>query len=236
MKNLVLSAMVAAMASQAAACIIVDDDDEPSGNRIAVTWNYKVNGATQGGCPAGAVGVDLLIQPTGASVPTVYEYNCSDKTMIEYVGDGQYQIWVELVTSSGATYAQSLSVIDNVVATDKDITVDIHEDRGFFFTAWALEGRTSRAPLTCSQVPTLQSISLLATPVGSGGMIDTFLECSLGAGASKALAVGEYSVKVDAVNSANASLGGLPVLLRQPIGDRNQVTNLGSMVIPIDGQ
>lgn len=233
MKNLVLSAMVAAMATQAAACIIVDDDDEPSGNRIAVTWNYKVNGATQNGCPAGAVGVDLLIQPTGASAPTVYEYNCSDKTMIEYVGDGQYQIWVELVTSSGATYAQSLSVIDNVVATDKDITVDIHEDRGFFFATWALEGRNSRTALTCSQVPDLRSVSILATPVGTGDMIDTFLDCAPGAGASKALPVGEYTAKVDAINSANASLGASPLFLRQPIGDRNQVTNLGTFVAPI---
>lgn len=236
MKNLVLSAMVAAMATQAAACIIVDDDDEPTDNRIAVTWNYKVNGVTRAGCPAGAVGVDLLIQPTGASVPTVYEYNCSDSTMIEYVPDGQYQIWVELVNSAGGTYAQSLSVIDDVVGEDKDITVDIHEDRGFFFVQWSLKGGTTQAPLTCSQVADLQSISLLATPVGTGARVDTFMDCPLGAGASKALPVGEYTLSLDAVDSTNRALGTAGIALRQPINDRNQVTNLGSVVIPIDAR
>jgi hypothetical protein len=228
--------MVAVVASQAAGCIIVDDDDEPSGNRIAVTWNYKVNGATRAGCPVGAVGVDLLIQPVGAAAPTVYEYDCSDKTMIEYVGDGQYQIWVELVDSAGGTYAQSLSVIDNIIATDKDITVDIHEDRGFFFAQWSLKGAATQAPLTCAQVPGLQSISMLATLVGTGTGIDSFSDCTLGAGASVALPVGEYTVQVDAVGPGNQTLGSAPPLLRRPIDDRNQVTNLGSIVIPIDRQ
>lgn len=235
MKNLVLSAMVAAMASQAAACIIVDDDDQGGANRIAVTWNYKVNGATQVGCPVGADGVDLLIQRVGSSSPTVYEYNCSDKTMIEYVDDGDYQIWVELV-ANGGTYAQSLSVIDTVVGVDKDITVDIHEDRGFFFVQWSLEGGTSRAPLSCAQVPDLQSISLLATPVGAGARIDSFMDCAPGVGASKALPVGQYTLSLDAINSSNRALGTAGIALRQPINDRNEVTNLGSVVIPIDGK
>jgi hypothetical protein len=228
--------MVAVMASQAAACIIVDDDGEPSGNRVAVTWNYKVNGVTQPGCPAGAVGVDLLIQPTGASAPTVFEYNCSDKTMIEYVDDGQYQIWVELVTPAGGTYAQSLSLIDTFSAEDKDITVDIHEDRGFFFAQWSLKGATSQQPLTCSQVAGLQSISLLATPVGTAGRIDTFMDCAPGVGASKALVAGQYTLSLDAVDSANRALGTAGIATNQTIRDRNQVTNLGSVVIPIDGK
>jgi hypothetical protein len=232
MKNLVLSALVAAMATQAA-CIIESDDT--GANRIAVTWNYKVNGVTRAGCPAGANGVDLLIKNQTTLREDVYQYNCSDPVLIEYVDDGTYQIWVELM-SGGQTYAQSLSLIDDVFGVDKDITVDIHEDRGFFFTQWSLKGRTTQAPLTCNQVPDLQFISLLATPVGTAQRIDSQSQCSLGASPSLALAAGLYTLSLDAVNSRNQALGTAGIATNQAIQNRNQVTNLGTVVIPIDGQ
>ena len=234
MKNLVLSAMVAAMATQAA-CIIESDDDNEGANRIAVTWNYKINGVTQPGCPAGANGVDLLIKNQVTGREDVYQYNCSDAVLIEYVDDGTYQIWVELM-SGNQTYAQSLSLIDDVIGVDKDITVDIHEDKGFFFTQWSLKGATTQATLACNQVPDLQFVSLLATPVGTAQRIDSKMQCSLGASPSLALSAGLYTLSLDAVNSRNQALGTAGIATNQAIQNRNQVTNLGTVVIPIDGQ
>jgi hypothetical protein len=221
------------MATQAACIIESDNDDDVGANRIAVTWNYKINGVTQPGCPAGANGVDLLIKNQGTGREDIYQYNCSDPVLIEYVNDGTYQIWVELMNGS-TTYAQSLSLIDDVIGVDKDITVDIHEDRGFFFTQWSLKGEVTNAPLTCSQVPGLAFISLLATPVGTANLIDSKMDCGPGSGPSKALATGLYTLSLDAVNPANQALGTAGIATNQPIANRNQVTSLGTVVIPID--
>lgn len=226
MKNLVLSTLVAAMAIQAGC--VADDD-----NRVAVTWNYKINGVTQPGCPAGANGVDLLIKNVDTGREDVYQYSCNSPVLIEYVPDGTYQIWVELM-SGGTTYAQSLSLVDDFFGEDKDITVDIHEDKGFFFTQWSLKGDLTNAPLACNQVPGLSFISLLATKVGTAQRVDSMMDCGPGSGPSKALDVGLYTLSLDAVNSANQALGTAGIATNQPIADRNQVTNLGTVVIPID--
>lgn len=235
MKNLVLSAFVGAMAIQAAGCIIESDDGDPplDGNRIAVTWNYKVGGVTQAGCPAGANGVDLLIKNQDTGREDVYEYRCSDPVLIEYVPDGTYQIWVELM-NGGTTYAQSVSLIDTLVGVDKDITVDIHEDKGFFFTRWTLKNEAQTQTLACNQVPDLFKISLLATKVGTAQRTDSLMDCGTGFGFSVAMDASLYTLSLDAINAQNQALGTAGIATNQPIQDRNQITDLGTVVIPID--
>lgn len=235
MKNLVLSAFVGAMAFQSVGCIIESDDDDPplDGNRIAVTWNYKINGVTQPGCPAGANGVDLLIKNQDTGRKDVYEYRCSDPVLIEYVPDGTYQIWVELM-SGRTTYAQSVSLIDTLVGVDKDITVDIHEDKGFFFTRWTLKNEAQTQTLACNQVPNLFKISLLATKVGTSQRTDSLMDCGPGFGFSVAMNTGLYTLSLDAINAQNQALGTAGIATNKPIQDRNQITDLGTVVIPID--
>lgn len=62
------------------------------------------------------------------------------------------------------------------------------------------------------------------------------MDCAPGVGASKALVAGQYTLSLDAVDSANRALGTAGIATNQTIRDRNQVTNLGSVVIPIDGK
>jgi hypothetical protein len=236
MKNLVLSALVAAMASQTAACIITSDSDpEETGNRLAVTWNYKVNDVSQPGCPQGANTVLLNIKSESASTPQTFMFSCAERTLIAYVPDDRYQIWVEL-ENNGNLYAQSQSLIDDVFGVDKNITFDIHEDRGYFFTQWSLKGASSNALLGCNQVANLDKISLLTTKTGTSMGTDSRFDCNPGVGTSLPLAVGLYTVALDAVNSANQTLGGIDVATNQQINARNQATNLGTQVIPITGQ
>ncbi len=229
MKNLILSTLVAAVSLQTTACVSEDS------NRIAVTWNYKINNAIQPACPVGVSNVNLKIKSLDGGLDQLFVYGCDQPTMIEYVDDGDYQIWVEFQNSNGSVYAQSLSVVHLLVGEDLDITADIHEDKGYFFYQWSLKGNNSQAPLTCAQVPALDSIGLLATKVGTAQGTDTTSECNLGAAASLALDTALYTVVIDAVDSSNRSLGSTGPATNQPIDDRNQVTDLGTVVIPITG-
>ncbi|MEZ4361652.1 MAG: hypothetical protein R3B48_15805 [Kofleriaceae bacterium] len=233
MKNLVLSTIAVALASQAAACIIVDDS-EPTGNRLAVTWNYKINEVTQPGCPAGVSDVYLMIQGSQATTADAFRFSCAERTLIAYVADDTYQVWVEL-GSPTSVYAQSQSLVDDVFGVDKNITFDIHEDRGYFFAQWSLKGAVSNTLLGCTQVSGLNKISLLATKTGTNIGVDTQLDCGPGLGTSLPLLVGFHTVALDAVNSANQTLGGIEIATNQEVKDRNQSTNLGSQVLPIDG-
>jgi hypothetical protein len=233
MKNLILGTVVAAMAMQSTACIIDGGSDDD--NRIAVVWNYKVNEITRSGCPAGAAGVDLVIKSVNSGITNTFEYPCSEPVLEEYVPDDDYQIWVELVTPAGQLYAKSLSLVDAVYGVDKDITFDIHEDRGFFYVQWGFRGEVSNANLTCSSVAGLDAVSILATPVGTGAMVESDMDCAPGEGVSRALPPSLYTVDLDAINkNSGASFGSAEVLTNQPIDDRNQVTDLNTIIIPID--
>jgi hypothetical protein len=235
MKNLVLSAFVAVLASQAAGCIIVDDNNTPTGNRIAATWNYKINGVAQPGCPAAANGVRLMVKSQTTAQEFTTNFTCAERILIDYFPDDTYQIWVEL-TSGGQPYARSLSVIENVTGVGKDITFDLHEDRGFFFLQWSLKGATSNTLLGCAQVPGLSYVGLLTTKVGTTTRVNSKFDCGPGVGVSQALEKGGHTVKIDAAAANDGTLGGLAALNNQQILDRNQVTDLGTVVIPIDGR
>lgn len=231
MKNLVLSALVAGIALQAAACTVNDD------NRIAVTWNYKINEQISNTCPSGVTTVNLVISSLTGGGTNVYAYTCQDIVLEEYVPDDDYQIWVELVTGNGQVYAKSLSLVDSVFGVDKDITFDIHEDRGFFYVQWDLRGEITNAPLLCSDIPGLDTVSILATPVGTGAMVESDMVCAPGEGASRALPPVGYTVDIDAINkNTGDSFGSIDVLTNRVINPRNSVTDLGIVLIPIDGE
>lgn len=237
MKNLVLSALVAAVTSQAAGCIIIDDNDEPPppvGNRIAATWNYKVGGVTQQGCPIGANGVRLIVQSLTTQVKDAVVFTCADKILIDYFPDDNYRIWVEL-TSNNQPYAQSLAVEMSVVGQSPDLTFDIHEDRGYFFASWSLRGQTSQSTLSCTQVPNLNKIALDATKQGTTGLEQSFMDCGPSSGFSKALEAARHTVVVTAVNTAGQALSTPVTVTNQDILDRNRITTMGSVILPVPG-
>ncbi len=235
MKNLVLSALVAAVTSQAAGCIIIaDDNDEPTGNRIAATWNYKIAGATQAGCPAGADGVRLMVQSLSTQAIDAVVFRCSEPILIDYFPDDNYRIWVELTLGS-QPYAQSLAVESSVVAQDIDLTFDIHEDRGYFLSTWSLRGKNTNASLTCAQIANLTGIALDTTQVGSAAFTSTVMDCGPLSGFSKAIPAAQHTVSISAVDNSGR-ISDAVNLNNQTIQDRNRVTTLGSVVLPIIGR
>lgn len=233
MKNLVLSALVAAAVSQAAGCIIIADD-EPLDNKISAIWNYKRVGVTQPSCPAGADGVRLMVQSLPSQAEYVSQFGCNQPVLTDYFPNGRYRIWTELTLGNQA-YAQSLAVEMDIFDEDVDLTFDIHEDRGYLLSSWTLAGATSGNALSCAQVPALANIALDATRQGTTLLTSSLMACPPGSGFSVAMDAATYTGAYSAVNGAQARISNTVERTNLQVRDRNQVTTAGSVIIPITG-
>lgn len=236
MNKYLLGSLLVATVSQAAGCIITDGTE---GNRtIGASWSIKANNQ-QVTCPPGFNTARVIAHPhqllaTDTSGDKIDLFNCESRSGITApLPSDEYDVWVEIVDQTGAAvYAQSVPVYVDLRNTDKDVSFDIHTDKGYFFMNWALSGQRSGAPLACSQVPTLASISLDTTPAAAA----TLFNCEQQAGYSQAYAAGVYQVAASALNSAQESLGESSTFANKRIQAPNQITNLGTAMILITGQ
>lgn len=236
MKNLVLSALVAAVASQAAGCIIIADDNEPDptfDNQISATWNYKRVGVTQQGCP-GANGVRLMVKSETTGVTDAVVFNCSQKILVDYFPNDRYSIWVE-ITANNQPYAKSVAVQTDIFDKDVSLTFDIHEDKGYFQASWSLTRKSNGALLTCAQVPGLSKMTLDTVRQGTTIPVNSPMDCEPGNGFTQALETGFHTGTYYALNAQGQALNAPVNRPSLEILPRNQVTVLGSVVIPIDG-
>ncbi len=237
MNKYLLGSLLVATVSQAAGCIIVDGNEE--GNRtIGAAWSIKSNNQ-QVACPLGFNTARVIAHPhqrlaTDTSGDKIDLFNCDARSGITApLPADEYDVWVEIVDQTGAAlFAQSVPVYVDLRSVDKDVTFDIHTDKGYFAMNWALSGQSSGAPLACAQVPTLASISLDTTPATAA----TLFACEQQSGFSQAYPVGVYQVAASALNSAQESLGESSTFANKQIQAPNQITNLGTAMILITGQ
>jgi hypothetical protein len=227
--------LFAAIASQG--CIIHGDSYEEA--TLGATWSFKSladNRITA--CPAGFGTVALHSQPvTLDGLPigqaTIDLFDCADSAVAVPLEPDIYQVWVQVTTDSGGQqYAESLSAIVDLIDTDKTFNATILHDGGYFMFDWALRGRDTNRSLTCAEADP-DSIEIISTLSGTTqGIVDKF-NCGDGGGVTGGLLAGGYAISIDA-ERAGAAIGVAPAM-NKTIRDRNQVTNLGAVTIPIDG-
>lgn len=239
MKNLVLSTLFVAVASQAAGCIFVSDDDPNPGDLgdISVSWSLKsTNAAVPGNpdvaaaCPAGATSAILFALPVGAAPSTAFQdgYDCVDNSGV--IGDlepGTYDVWVQLTdTNVAVKFAESFSQRVTVNGGSvTPVTTDIYVDRGFFLVGWNLTGRAA----SCSGIAN-GGVSILATDGGGAALgFDTLVDCVEGEGRATisqplpvrpavANTTARYTIAVSLLNQATPA---------QSIGDAAVQANRG---------
>ena len=102
---------------------------------------------------------------------------------------------------------------------------------------WDLVGAETNSRLQCSQVNDLASVDLISTSVASAdaGITDKFT-CADHFGVTGGLVQGTYTLSISATNADDRSLGSAPALVEKTIRDRNAITDLGHILIPIDGK
>lgn len=253
MYKLTLLTMMTAVLSQAAGCIIHDDRDPGGGGggggggvevaTISARWSLRnmLDGATTA-CPAGFDTVQLIALPiddSGNAVaePSVDLFDCTSRTGISTdLAPDVYQVWLEVRSYDlTALYAQSLSQVLDVREVDRSFSADILNDGGYFQLSWDLVGKATNRPIDCAQVAGINSLKMISTSVADARRAyDDLLACEDHTAVTGGLLQGSYTVTIDAM-AGDRSLGKAPTLTNKVIARQNRVTDLGTIIIPIDG-
>ncbi|HLL22396.1 MAG TPA: hypothetical protein VK427_09710 [Kofleriaceae bacterium] len=234
-------ALLALVASQAAGCVVYDDEyayEEDA--RITGAWSFhNIATNTETGCPTGFGTVRMISQPvdsrlTAIGQPFIDLFDCIDKRHTSAaLPPDIYQVWLEVVSNSGNTlYAQSTSKIVDVVERDAQFSAHILNDGGYFLVDWQLRGKQSNQPVSCTGVDSVEIISTLAS--STQALTDKF-ECADGSGLTAGLLSGSYTISLAALDTSDRALGTAPAQTSKAIRDRNQITDLGLITIPIEG-
>jgi hypothetical protein len=244
--NKLALATVILLVSQAAGCVVHTDDRDRGHSvdvaTISADWSLRnmVDGAiTQ--CPVGFDTAQLIIlpvdsngNPTGAQAEDLFRCVDGRGTATDLVPD-IYQVWIEIRTNDlRSLYAQSLSQILDLRVNDQKFSTELLNDGGYFQLGWDLIGKTSNRPVNCSQVAGLQTLKSVSTNMASSTFTydDSFV-CDDGAAVSGGLLQGDYTITIDAV-AGDKSVGKAPTLTGK-IDGQNQVTDLGTIAIPVEG-
>jgi hypothetical protein len=244
MKNLVVLATL--IAASATGCIISSDNSSNDAH-VGATWAIKsVVSNSELGCPSGYDTAALYNQPVdtaGNAVgsPIIDLFDCvADSGRSAPLPPTMYETWIEITThnNTGAPYAKSVPAFIDITDADMTYHADIYDDGGYFAFAWNLVGANSQAPLSCAAAGVTGSssgVEINATLAGSTAATNDQFTCDDGQGITAGIPMGTYTVSVDAFTSAGA-VGTAPTLTNKVINPQNEITNLGTITIPITGQ
>jgi hypothetical protein len=193
MKKLALTAVLAAVVSQAAGCIITSSDDTNNVDPV-ITANISLSNAGPNPLvcvndrqdPRGQDGLRINARLQGSQGAGVSDiYNCtvtSVQTRPLPTGPGVYDVWVDYFTDRGFPDDPSQWVVVDatdpvpVDATNSDIAIDadLAIGYGFFNPIWTLP-----AGVTQQQCDT-GSVDIVSTITGTSTAFDDVFDCTAG--------------------------------------------------------
>lgn len=233
MRKVVLAALLAYAAT---GCVV-----EETG-LIQSNWSFKelATGDILG-CPAGfdttavhVIPVDAVGNRIGQGVIDLFPCNALSGTA-DHPPD-RYEVFMEITTANNsALYADTPSVIVDIVARDATVTQTIIDDGGFMYADWALRGETTGTQLTCADA-LAGKVDILVTLNGTSQGTSTELPCTDGGGYTAGLIAGTYSVSIAALDSSGRSIGTVPTITNKTVSAPNKTTDLGLIMIPITGE
>lgn len=240
MKNLIVGSLIALAASQAAGCIITSGDDSEDAF-ISANWSvHSLASDSNIPCPPTYDTAALYNQPinsNGSPVgsPTIDLFDCAAQSGVSAALEpGLYLSWIEIANHDNTSvYAKSLSTEVDVIDSDKTFTAQILEDGGYFKLQWNLVGAQSNNDVPCSEAP--GGVDVTATVSNSNESLSDVFDCEDHYGVTAGYPAASYTVSVSALDNADLAVGIAPDFVNKVIGERNQVTDLGTVDIPIDG-
>lgn len=231
MKKLVLSSLMTVLVSQAAGCIITSSSEDAV---ITAQWSLKSQASNQiipypPNITTAAVysqELDTAYRPIGQPIIDLFDVENNRGTTAP-LPPSVYQVWVELTSEGGSqVHARSLSTIVDVIDTDKTFTTTILEDGGYFQLAWNI------ANGTCAGAAGVGAVSTSAS--NNQVFFDDKFNCEDGAGVTGGLLAGTWHVAVDVLGPDDGAISETVLLENRVIGNRNQVTDLGTVSLTLD--
>jgi hypothetical protein len=244
MKKLALGSLtLAALVSQTTGCIITTDDDDFA--TITADWSFHtVNAAgalsPENNCPAGFPTVALHSQeidgndrPIGIAVIDLFD--CIDgRNFSDELHPGVYETFIRVTSDSGLNlYAESLPEIVDIRVNDVKIEPRIIDNGGYFAVAWDLRKEGTNAPLDCRDVAGIDGIEIASTLSGTTQAVTDIFDCEVGSSFSEPVMEGNYVISMAALNTAGQALGQPVTLNNKVMRNRNQVTDLGVVMLPV---
>lgn len=230
-------------------CSATCQSETPAGDaKITSSWSFRNavgdNPAAdqETACPNGYGTIAQYSQEldatTGAPVgqPIVDLYDCVDgANFTDGLVPGVYQTWLESTNDNNtAVYAQSLSAIVDITVQDATFDVAIFNNAGYFLFGWTLQAASNGQPVTCAQA-NADGVEIISTVAGGSAATTDQFNCEDGSAITPRMVAGAYNISIDAFRDGAGSLGEPVNRANQVIGDRNQVTDLGTVTLPIDG-
>jgi hypothetical protein len=244
MKKLVLFSLIVALVSQVTGCIISsgDDtgDDDGGGGAITAHWDIKNVAKQSQDCPAGYDTAALYSQQIDVNygnigAPIVDLFDCTAFTAVsDPLPATTFYSWIQIESHDGSmVYASTVYAYIDLTTTDKVFSADIYTDGGYFQMAWQLT--VGGVPSSCAANADITGVEAISTEVGNpNNAVSDIFKCGDHNGVTDVLPTGTYTISVDAFNSAMAAVGTAPTITGKSIGDQNQVTDLGTVTIPLD--
>ena len=237
MKHFALACMIAGAAT---GCVIHEDDGYYYEEDALITgeWSFhNIATDTTTGCPTGFGTVRMISQPVDSGFEAIGEpyidlFDCLDgRHTSAALPPDIYQVWLEVVTDdSQKLYAQSTAKLVDVIERDAVFSAQILNDGGYFLLDWQLRGEESNELVSCAGV---DSVEIASTIAGSTEAVADKFDCTDGSGLTAGLLNGTYTISVAALTRDDRSLGTAPAQTNKPILNRNRVTDLGLITIPI---
>ncbi len=231
MKNFVYPALALGGLSFAASCVIVTDRPE-----IDVLWNVSGSSsdpAIADGCETlGASGVEVVTRRQSTGAIEIDVFDCSVGNVVIERRTGDYDLWVNAIDGEDRLMGGS---IEEPVYLDTSSTYFEVPELGFqngeFVAGWELYDDNDGQPRSCSEVG-VGGLSILTTLAGDGGTaFDDIFDCpsnaTYGDVYTDPLALGDYSVDVTVLDSADDSALGEPEIKQGTLSSHRQREDLG---------
>jgi hypothetical protein len=224
---------------------VVDDasDDVSDGEFVLdVNWQWLEVAAagttTAATCPPNTdisvhtQQVDASGNPVGQEIIDIY--NCEDGGGILPPVPAS-TVSVYLSGEGGAGDFTSFTQFVDLTTMDQVVDFDLIANGGYIQFAWELVGGTSNTPLSCEQVTDLTGIGAIVTVADTPSeAFDFQYTCQDGFGTTDALAAEDYVISIDAF-SDEGSISEQPFVQNVTVGAPNDIVEIGTVEIPIEG-
>ena len=207
MKQLVMGAVFLGSLNLATGCIFTGgggDTEVGDGGDVSSTAKFGIAWTLEGGCPAGATTVQVVMDDLSGATPFEDLFDCADTNAVDTASRplGTYDVWINVTDDAGNRYASSFA--ETVTLDNPGDVVEVPEfvfptDGGFMSFSWDILDRATNEQINCADVGA-DGMAFTATLVGTTGREDFEFDCESFEATTGLMPLGTYTVVIEVID------------------------------------